>query len=134
LSTLEKSSYFSQTGRSLGTSRPLLKNREVAWNNLIISKKNCIFHWQGGSLFKWLTYWFQYLSMKVIYEFNIFKVFKIFEISKKKISCLLFFINLLSKAKRKWNFSMSLHRKYYKAGATIITQFFILFLFNYYYY
>ena len=128
MSTLEKSSYFSQIGRSLGTSRPLLKNLcvfhqwAVAWNNLIISKKNCIFHWQGGSLFKWLTYRFQYLSLKVIYEFSIFKVFKIFEISKKKISCLLFFfINLPSKAKRKRNFPMSLHRKYYKAGATIIT-------------
>jgi hypothetical protein len=95
---------------------------------LIISKKNCIFHWQGGSLFKWLTYRFQYLSMKVIYEFSIFKVFKIFEISKKKFHVYFFFINLLSKAKRKRNFPMSLHRKYYKAGATIITQFLILFI------
>jgi len=36
---------------------------------------------------------------------------------------LLFFINLLHKAKGKWNFPISLHSKYYKEGATVITQF-----------
>ena len=36
---------------------------------------------------------------------------------------LLFFINLLHKAKEKWKFSISLYCKYYKEGATVITQF-----------
>jgi hypothetical protein len=47
---------------------------------------------------------------------------------------LLFFINLLRKSKRKQNFPMSLHRKYYKKRATVITYFFtFLFLFYFYF-
>jgi hypothetical protein len=48
-------------------------------------------------------------------------------ISKKKKGFFLYllsFINLLHKAKRKWYFLISLHSKYYKEGATVITQFF----------
>jgi len=41
---------------------------------------------------------------------------------------LLFFINLLHKAKRKLNFPISLHSKYYKEGATVITQFLTIFI------
>jgi hypothetical protein len=41
---------------------------------------------------------------------------------------LLFFINLLHKAKRKWNFLISSCRKYYKEGATVITQFLTIFI------
>jgi len=41
---------------------------------------------------------------------------------------LLFFINLLHKAKRKWNFPISWHSKYYKEGATVITQFLTIFI------
>jgi hypothetical protein len=43
--------------------------------------------------------------------------------SKSSFCIYIFFINLLHKAKRKWNFLISLHNKYYKEGATVITQF-----------
>jgi len=65
------------------------------------------------------------LSRKVICQFTTFEVFKIFERSKSYFSCLLFYIYLLRKAKRKQNFSMSLHRKYYKKGATVKLNFWI---------
>jgi len=41
---------------------------------------------------------------------------------------LFFFISLLHKAKRKWNFPISLHSKYYKEGTTVITQFLTIFI------
>jgi hypothetical protein len=68
------------------------------------------------------------LSAKVVIQFTDVEVYKILERSKSPFSCLLFFINLLCKAKRKRNFSMSLHRKYYKKEETIINQFFIRFI------
>ena len=82
-----------------------------------------------GSSSKWLVSWFLHLFVKVVCQSTVFKVFK-----KKKwfFLYLLFFINLLHKNKRKWNFPISLHSKYYKEGATIITQFLtILFLLFY---
>jgi uncharacterized membrane protein len=39
---------------------------------------------------------------------------------QKFFLCILFFINLLSKAKRKQNFSIYLHHKYYKKEAIVI--------------
>jgi len=74
-----------------------------------------------GSSLKWLV-----LSVKVMYQSTIFKVFFFL---KKFFLYLLSFINLLHKAKRKWYFLISLHSKYYKEGATVITEFFLIFLF-----
>ena len=112
---------FQSLGRSPGTIRPLVKffafllslDRlpTTIWS--ISKKKNRLSP-------KWLV-----LSVKVMCQSTVFKVFKTKKIKKKQkfFLYLIFFINLLHKAKRKWNFLISLHSKYYKEWATIITQF-----------
>jgi hypothetical protein len=93
---------------------------QVAQNNLIHLKKTAKKK-KGGLSSKWLVSWFLHLSVKVVCQSTVFKTKK-----KKKqrfFLYLLFFINLLHKAKRKWNFPISLHSKYYKEGVTVITQF-----------
>jgi uncharacterized membrane protein SirB2 len=83
---------------------------------------------KSGWSSKWLVSWFLHLSVKVVCQSTVFKVSKKKKRKKKKrkqmfFLYLLFFINLLHKAKRKWNFLISSRRKYYKERATVITQF-----------
>jgi hypothetical protein len=63
-------------------------------------------------------------------DFNISLLFSKFSKTLKKkqkfVVYLLFFINLLRKAKRKQNFLISLHSKYYKEMTTVRIQFFTL--------
>ena len=99
---------FFHLGRSPITMRPLLKKKQKI-----------------RSSSKWLVSWFLHLSVKVVCQSTVFKVFKTKKKKNKKkqkfFLYLLFFIHLLHKAKRKWNFLISLHSKYYKEGATVIT-------------
>jgi hypothetical protein len=70
-----------------------------------------------------MTNFLDFTLLRKVIQFTTFEVFKIFERSKSSFSCLLFYIYLLRKAKRKQNFSMSSHRKYYKKRVIIKLNF-----------
>jgi hypothetical protein len=101
---------FQSLGRSPGTIRPLAKFfafllslgrlPKIIWS---VSKKK-----------KKVIFQITYSLRKKSYVNLLFSRFFFY---------LLFFINLLHKAKEKWNFSISLYCKYYKEGATVITNF-----------
>jgi len=115
------SHFFFLSGRSPETIRPLAKfftffypraGRPKQFDHL---KKRITFH---------IIYFLISTSLckgrMSIYCFRSFQDYK----QKKKqkfVLYLLFFINLLRKAKRKQNFLISLHSKYYKKEATVIT-------------
>ena len=109
---------FFHLGRSPITIRPLLNKKQKKQKKQ--QKKTKKFFWSSS---KWLVSWFLHFPVKVIFQSTVFKTKK----KKEKFFLyLLFFINLLHKAKGKWNFPISLHSKYYKQGETVITQFFTL--------
>ena len=112
---------FFLSGRSSGTIRPLAKPFAFFYYQAGRPKQFDLFQKKkDGSSSKWLVSWFQHLSF----------VFEVFKNSKKKkqkfVLYLFFFINLLRKAKRKQNFLISLHSKYYKEMTTVRIQFFTL--------
>jgi hypothetical protein len=123
---LHRAGRLEQLDHSRNSSRSFIIG-QVAQNNLVhLTKKNN----SKKKKKKWVVFQMTCFLISTslckgcvsIYCFQGFQGWK----KKKKqrfFLYLLFFINLLHKAIRKWNFPISLHSKYHKEGATVITQF-----------
>ena len=108
---------FQSLGRSPGTIRP----REILHFSFIIGQvaQNNLIHFKKkkGVVFQ--------ITCSLCKSHMSIYCFRSFQDSKKKeiLSVSTFLYKFTTQSQRKWNFSISLHRKYYKEGATVITQF-----------